>query len=85
MLFKIGDKVFSGDDIPCGIVFWNDDEREAIINLLQQMRPSEGNRWFCATPKGFSPEEFMKWAELNEEEAKKMTVVRASTLIFNAE
>lgn len=67
MLFKIGDQFFSPENIPCAIVFENDKEVQLVHSQLVDMKPKEGERWYCQHPKGFfTPESFDAWSQLPE-------------------
>lgn len=70
MLFKIGDTVYSPNDLPCAVVFANDEERKRMIEILQNMKEKPGEvRWFCQNPSElFTPESFDKWSELTAEQ-----------------
>jgi hypothetical protein len=74
MLFKIGDKVYDPKEVPCAIVFANDEEKQHVIDILQNMPPKENAvRWYSVNPHDyFTAESFDKWAELTEQEKQLM-------------
>lgn len=76
MLFKVGDKVYSGEDIPCAFIMANDSERLKLIEILKAMAPkSKEPRWYISTPKDWTETQTDEWSRLSPAEWSKMTTI----------
>lgn len=82
MIFKIGDQYFHPKDIPCAIIFIDEEEREiagrAILDIqsyhteLNISEASGKTSCFSAHPP-MTEEEFEKWSYAPDEELAKST------------
>lgn len=75
MKLKVGDKVYSPNDLPLAVVFANNEEVKEVISILQDMLNQENKegqpRWLSAHPeKYFNEKSFDEWSELDKEDSK---------------